>query len=102
MKSIRGSHLEWDATKADMFAEKWWDEHGYSFALKKRYQSKSTYAVKKGEVSCEYDIFNTATNKTTANEEQQMQAFERYFEILSENLLLKQQLKAFNTRNEAQ
>ena len=92
MNRVRGSHLEWDGSKADKYAEKWWAEHGYAFELKKRYQTKSTYTVQKGDISCNYDIFSTEGRPQVADEVTQMKTFERDFEAMLELASLRQQV----------
>lgn len=38
---------KYEATKTELFAEKWWKDHGYSVRLVERIPAKSTYEVQK-------------------------------------------------------
>lgn len=68
------------------------EEHGYDFELKKRLQTKSTYAVQKDGLSYDFDVFST-DGKSVASGAEQMKTFERNFEGLVEVIALRQQLK---------
>ena len=47
---------EWEATKTELYAEKWWAEHGYSAKLDSRMLTKSVYNVTKGGHTEKYEI----------------------------------------------
>ena len=34
-------HLEWESSKDEKYAEKWWTDHGFTWTLKKRFVSYS-------------------------------------------------------------
>lgn len=51
-------HLEWDSSKDERYAEKWWTEHGYSWTLKKRFISKSVYEISKDGITHDYEVPN--------------------------------------------
>lgn len=42
---MTNSHLEWEASPAEKYAERWLEKHGFEVKLTKRYQSKSIYEV---------------------------------------------------------
>ena len=51
-------HLEWESSKDERYAEKWWTDHGFSWTLKKRFVSKSVYEISKDGVKMNYEIPN--------------------------------------------
>lgn len=51
-------HLEWESSKDEKYAEKWWTDHGFTWALKKRFTSYSRYEVCKDKATMTYDIPN--------------------------------------------
>ena len=51
-------HLEWESSKDEKYAERWWTQHGYDWKLMKRFISKSVYAVTKGDLTVNYEIPN--------------------------------------------
>lgn len=56
---MRGNgHLEWESSKDEKYAEKWWTDHGFSWKLTKRFVSKSVYAVTKDDITVNYEIPN--------------------------------------------
>lgn len=52
-------HLEWESSKDEKYAEKWWTEHGFTWTLKKRFISYSQYEVCKDGTAMLYDIPST-------------------------------------------
>ena len=51
-------HLEWESSKNEKYAEKWWTDHGFTWTLKKRFVSYSQYEVSKDGTAMNYDIQN--------------------------------------------
>ena len=51
-------HLEWESSKHEKYAEQWWTDHGFTWALKKRFISKSVYSVTKDGITMEYELPN--------------------------------------------
>lgn len=49
-------HLEWESSKDEKYAEKWWTDHGFTWTLKKRFISYSQYEVTKGDMTMYYEI----------------------------------------------
>lgn len=47
---------EWEATKAELYAEEWWKKHGFSVKLLHRFLSKSVYEVSKDGITSDYEI----------------------------------------------
>lgn len=52
-------HPEWESSKDEKYAEKWWTDHGFTWALKKRFISYSSYEISKDGMTINYDISNT-------------------------------------------
>lgn len=52
-------HLEWESSKDELYAERWWTEHGYTWTLKKRFISYSQYEISKDGMAITYDIPST-------------------------------------------
>lgn len=70
------SNFEWEPTEAELYAERYWKEHGYSYRLHKRYQSKSVYQVYKDGVECSYEVQHSIIHP-----EKDMEFFEKLFEM---------------------
>lgn len=51
-------HLEWESSKDEQYAEKWWTDHGFTWKLIKRFISKSVYEVSKDGTTMNYEIVN--------------------------------------------
>ena len=47
---------DWEACKAELFAEQWWKDHGFTAVLKSRFITRSDYTVSKDGVTGEYQI----------------------------------------------
>jgi len=47
---------DWEPSKMEKYAEKWFSDHGYQFRLLKRFISKSIYEVSKDGIACEYHV----------------------------------------------
>lgn len=50
------SNLEWEASPAERYAEKYWQENGFEVKLIKRYQSKSVYEVSRDGLTHKEEI----------------------------------------------
>lgn len=50
---------DWTPCKAELFAEKWWKEHGFGVKLKSRFITKSDYIISKDGVSFIYPIIHS-------------------------------------------
>lgn len=53
------SNLEWEASPAEKYAEKYWLEHGFTTKLLKRYQTKSVYEVSRDGLTRKEEIPDT-------------------------------------------
>ena len=42
--------LDWEKSRAEKYAEKYWKKHGYHYQPKRKYMSKSVYLVSKDGV----------------------------------------------------
>ena len=47
---------QWEATKTELYAEKYWKEHGYTAVLDSRMLTKSVYRISKDGVEDKYEI----------------------------------------------
>ena len=47
---------EWEATKTELYAEKWWKEHGFTAVLDSRMLTKSIYKITKDGITDKYEI----------------------------------------------
>lgn len=53
----------WEATQTELYAEKWWKEHGFTAVLESRMLTKSVYRVTKDGVTDKYEIPMTVKDK---------------------------------------
>lgn len=83
------SHLEWDASSAERYAERWWEKHGFEVKLLKRYQSKSIYEVSKDGLTSKEEI-----PYTVRKFKEFMERFQKGWDMQVEIERLKQQLAA--------
>ena len=49
-------HLEWESSKDEKYAERWWTDHGFAWTLKKRFISYSQYEITKDDMTMYYEI----------------------------------------------
>lgn len=63
-------------TKAALDAEKWWNENGFTYQLKKRYSHKDVYLVSKDGVMLLFEIPDTVTDS-----EANMKFFQKMFDL---------------------
>lgn len=69
---------KWERTKAEKYAEKFWEENGFAFTVKREYASKTIYKVSKNGVELEYAISSDITDPKG-----DMKNFEKQFEMYS-------------------
>ena len=81
------SNLNWAASNAEQYAEKYWHANGYSAKLVKRFVSKSVYEISKDGVIDKYEVPNAVKDPT-----RYMVNFERYWEILKDAVMLRKQV----------
>lgn len=68
---------EWEATQAELYAEKWWRSHGFSVTLDSRMLSKSVYIVSKDGIKDKYEVPFRVKDKAGF-----MRLFEHYWALL--------------------
>lgn len=51
-------HLEWESSKDEKYAEKWWTNNGFTWKLVKRFINYSEYEVTKDDLTVKYQIPN--------------------------------------------
>lgn len=69
---------EWEATKAELYAEDWWKANGYEATLIKRYLSKSIYKVSKDGLSTDYEVPFSVKDKKKF-----MESFPKFWALLT-------------------
>ena len=67
---------EWDFSKGEKYAIKWWEDHGYSIVIRKRFISKDYCTISKGGFSFDYDL---PLGDEKINYRKLMEQFERDF-----------------------
>ena len=91
-------HLEWESSKQEQYAERWWTDHGFTWKLKSRFISKSTYEVSKDGIEFECMIPNVGK----INMKKFMEGpsgFTKQWEMNKEYLALKAQARAVGLIN---
>ena len=68
------SNVEWEPSKVEQYAERYWLVNGYDAKLIKRYVSKSIYEISKDGLTDGYEVPNTVKDPARFMDE-----FERYW-----------------------
>lgn len=82
------SNLEWEASPAERYAEKYWRENGFEVKLVKRYQSKSVYEVSRDGLTRKEEIPDTVRRFG-----EYMKQFQKGWDMAVEIERLKRQLR---------
>ena len=53
---------KWNASKAEKYAEKYWEKNGYAFEIKHQYISRTDYIVSKDGFAMPYSISSDITD----------------------------------------
>ena len=69
---------EWDFCKGEKYAIKWWESHGYSVTLNKRFISKDYFTIEKDGFSMRYEL---PLGDSKINYGAYMQTFDRDFQM---------------------
>ena len=83
------SNLEWEASPAEKYAERWWEKHGFEVELLKRYQSKSIYKVSRDGMTTNEEI-----PYTVRKFKEFMERFQKGWDMQLEIEAMKRQLAA--------
>lgn len=81
--------MMYEKTKNELYAEKWFKDHGFQFALVKQYYSKTKYNVSKDDITDNFELLSGITDI-----EQYMKAYEKDFKMKQEIVRLKKQLES--------
>lgn len=83
------NHLEWDASPAERYAERYWQKNGFTVKLLKRYQSKSVYEISRDGLTRKEEIPYTVRKFG-----EYMKQFQNGWDMLVEIERMKRQLAA--------
>ena len=83
------SNLDWEASPAEKYAERWWKKNGFEVKLLKRYQSKSIYEISRDGLTRKEEIPYTVKKFG-----EYMKQFQKGWDMLAEIENMKRQLAA--------
>lgn len=83
------SNLDWEASPAEKYAERWWKKNGFEVKLLKRYQSKSIYEISRDGLMRKEEIPYTVKKFG-----EYMKQFQKGWDMLVEIENMKRQLAA--------
>jgi hypothetical protein len=83
------SNLDWEASPAEKYAERWWKKNGFDVKLLKRYQSKSIYEISRDGLTRKEEIPYTVKKFG-----EYMKQFQEGWDMLVEIENMKRQLAA--------
>lgn len=83
------SNLDWEASPAEKYAERWWKKNGFEVKLIKRYQSKSIYEISRDGLTRKEEIPYTVKKFG-----EYMKQFQKGWDMLVEIENMKRQLAA--------
>ena len=79
-----------EKSRAEKFAEKWFDENGFSYELKKQYLSKTKYTVTKDGVTDDFELPSAVTE------------YKNYMKQYGESFKMKCEIERLRRQVEAQ
>lgn len=83
-------NAKWDLSGKEKYAISWFEENGFDAILKKQYLSKTVFTVSKDDVSKEFEL---PSDDNEVNVKQFMEQFRRDWDMLCENLKLRELFK---------